>query len=45
MTRYQASALLSFQFNRKEIQRLVTAANEGHANSHQSSHASILEAA
>lgn len=28
MTRYQASALLSFQFNRKEIQRLVNCAND-----------------
>jgi hypothetical protein len=41
MTRYQASALLSFQFNRKEIQRLVTAANDAH----HSSHSQVLEAA
>ena len=47
MTRYQASALLSFQFNRKEIQRLVTAANDAHhgsATSH-SSYPHVLEAA
>jgi superfamily II DNA or RNA helicase len=41
MTRYQASALLSFQFNRKEIQRLVTAANDAH----HSSYPHVLEAA
>jgi hypothetical protein len=34
MTRYQASALLAFQFNRIEIQRLVIAANDSHHNSH-----------
>ena len=30
MTRYQASALLSFQFNKSKIQRLVMAANDAH---------------
>ena len=30
MTRYQASALLAFQFNKSSIQRLVVAANDGH---------------
>ena len=30
MTRYQASALLSFQFNKSSIQRLVVAANDAH---------------
>lgn len=30
MTRYQASALLAFQFNKSSIQRLVVAANENH---------------
>jgi superfamily II DNA or RNA helicase len=30
MTRYQASALLSFQFNKSQIQRLVVAANDAH---------------
>ena len=30
MTRYQASALLAFQFNKSSIQRLVVAANESH---------------
>lgn len=30
MTRYQASALLSFQFNKSSIQRLVLAANDAH---------------
>ena len=30
MTRYQASALLSFQFNKTTIQRLVGAANDAH---------------
>jgi superfamily II DNA or RNA helicase len=44
MTRYQASALLSFQFNRKEIQRLVTAANDAHHSS-QTNHSHVLEAA
>ncbi|OIP17695.1 MAG: helicase [Comamonadaceae bacterium CG2_30_59_20] len=29
MTRYQASALLSFQFNKSQIHRLVMAANDG----------------
>jgi len=29
MTRYQASALLAFQFNKSSIQRLVVAANDG----------------
>jgi len=38
MTRYQASALLSFQFNRNAIVRLVNAANDAHANQ-------VLEAA
>ena len=38
MTRYQASALLSFRFNRNAIVRLVNAANDAHA--HQ-----VLEAA
>jgi len=33
--------LLSFQFNRKEIQRLVNAANDGLGNTH----TSMLEAA
>ena len=28
LTRYQASALLTFQFNKTAIQRLVTAAND-----------------
>jgi hypothetical protein len=28
LTRYQASALLTFQFNKAAIQRLVTAAND-----------------
>jgi hypothetical protein len=28
MTRYQASALLSFQFNKASIKRLVEAAND-----------------
>ena len=30
MTRYQASALLAFQFNKSSIQRLVVAANDTH---------------
>jgi superfamily II DNA or RNA helicase len=30
MTRYQASALLSFQFNKSQIQRLVVAANDAY---------------
>ena len=30
MTRYQASALLAFQFNKSSIQRLVVAANDAH---------------
>ena len=30
MTRYQASALLSFQFNKAPIQRLVVAANDAY---------------
>ena len=30
MTRYQVSALLSFQFNKSSIQRLVVAANDAH---------------
>ena len=30
LTRYQASALLSFQFNKASIQRLVVAANDSH---------------
>ena len=30
MTRYQASALLAFQFNKSSIQRLVVAANDSH---------------
>ena len=30
MTRYQASALLSFQFNKNAIQRLVLAANDAY---------------
>jgi DNA repair protein RadD len=30
LTRYQASALLSFQFNKAQIQRLVVAANDSH---------------
>jgi hypothetical protein len=30
MTRYQASALLAFQFNKSAIQRLVIAANDSH---------------
>ena len=30
MTRYQASALLSFQFNKTSIQRLVMAANDSY---------------
>jgi hypothetical protein len=38
LTRYQASALLSFRFNRNAIVRLVNAANDAHA--HQ-----VLEAA
>ena len=38
MTRYQASALLSFRFNRNAIVRLVNAANDAHANQ-------VLEAA
>ncbi len=38
LTRYQASALLSFQFNRNAIVRLVKAANESHVHP-------ILEAA
>ena len=33
MTRYQASALLSFQFNKDAIARLVTAANDAYASS------------
>jgi DNA repair protein RadD len=41
MTRYQASALLAFQFNRKEIQRLVNCARDNQQNTH----ASLLEAA
>ena len=30
LTRYQASALLSFQFNKAAIQRLVVAANDAY---------------
>ena len=30
LTRYQASALLAFQFNKSSIQRLVLAANDEH---------------
>lgn len=30
LTRYQASALLQFRFNRSDIRRLVMAANDGH---------------
>lgn len=40
LTRYQASALLSFRFNRNAIVRLVNAANDSHAHAHQ-----MLEAA
>lgn len=40
LTRYQASALLSFRFNRNAIVRLVNAANDAHAHGHP-----ILEAA
>jgi len=32
LTRYQASALLSFRFNRNAIVRLVNAANDAHAH-------------